>query len=276
MKLMKRYRTDKPTWELFIFSVCLKMAYGSSAVHPSVPVVRKLMNCSYYKAERMIERAKRENYLFRYYPEANLLIARSFTHGRLQKNEYRYGAKTVTAYSAFCHKFRFDRDGQISHMEVSRRLRDALLVHAMKARQLKNDLSTVVSANKTSTRSNRSTALYSVKLARIAGCHHTTVSRHIAKMEKTGDVSVYRPAYTPVAYRRTGVMLTDDRRLTERRRFPKGDYEVVRDANEYFVSDKNSDVFVNVIFNHRERHRRNTSACDKRIYADRWLEFINR
>lgn len=253
---MKRYRKDKSMWELFVFAVCLKMMEGSSAIHPTVPVIRKLLKCSYYKAERLIERAKECKELFSYYPEANLLIARSFTHGKLEKHGYFAGKAFFVAYSTFCFKYRYEKSETVSHFKTSRILKDKLLEFAIRARQLKHGFPIVVNhSNSVSTRANRSTALTSVKLGAIAGCHHSTATRHLRKMEDDEKLLVYRPDYIKIGDYRTGVMFTDDESLLSRRAFLRGGYIVVRDANEYAFKDECSGVFVNVIFNHKGRHR---------------------
>ena len=276
-KLMKCFRRDKSGWELLIFALCIKMHEGSSAIHPEVSEIRKLLNCSYYKAVRLIEGAKRCPYLFRYYPEANLLIARSFTRGRLEKSEYACGRKSFTAYHADCFKFRYDSGERISHIGISRQLRDALIKHAIMARQLRNDFNTVVpTERKPSTRSNRSTALLTVKLGRISGYHHSTVSRHIRRMEEREEVRIYRPGYIPVSDLRTGELLTDDESLLSRRAFPHRGLLVVRDANEYVIDAKSAPVYCHVIFNHARRHRRNVDNSARRPFNEQWMDFINR
>lgn len=278
IKLMKRYRKDRADWELFIFAVCLKCLDSSSAIHPTVPLVRKLMGCSYYKAERMIERAKSCDELFRYYPEANLLIARSFTKGKLKKTTT-YLSKTIfVSYSAFCYKFRFEEAETVSHIAVSRKLQDALLIHAIKARQLKNALHCNVDgkAKIQDSRSNRPTALHSRKLGRIAGCHQSTATRHLRKMEDNGELTVLRHDFIPVIDHRRNVAVTDDKELLRRRPFPRQGFLVVKDCNEYIMAPTNTDVFVNVIFNHKGR-RRNQKPKTKNVpFHRRWMDFINR
>lgn len=258
IKLMKRYRKDKALWELFVFAVCMKCLDGSSALRPTVPLVRRLMGCSYYKAERMIERAKTCGELFRYFPKSNVLIARSFKTGNLEEKEVRLKKKTYTARYAFCYKFRFDVSDdkdcrRVSHIEVSRTLRDKLLVHAIKARQLKNDLPCKQGGD-APTRSTRKAALHSRRLGCIAGYHHSTATRHLRRMEEKGELSVIRHDFVPVIDHRRDVVVTDDVELLRRRPFPRHGFLVVKDCNEYIMAGTNADVFVNVIFNHR-RHK---------------------
>lgn len=273
---MKRYCKDRALWELFIFAVCIKRLRGSSAIHPTVPLIRKLMGCSYYKAERLIERAKENKEFFAYYPEANLLIARSFTHNKLRKGITYYSKKTFTHYSAFCYKYRYEKSETLSHIEVSRALRDALLIHAIKARILKNDLQRCGDniINTQNSRSNRSTALHSKKLGRIAGCHRSTAIRRLNKMEAAGTLEVFRHDFIPVADHRHNILLTDDPELLKRRPFLRRGFLVVKDCNEYLLHPSEPSVFVNVIFNHKRRHRHNEKV--KNVdFNQRWFEFIN-
>ena len=263
MKLMKRYRKDRTLWELFVFAVCLKCLDGSSAIRPTVPLVRKLMGCSYYKAGRMIERAKSCGELFIYRPKSNVLIARSFKTGNLEEREVRFRRHAYTARYAFCYKFRYEvsddrKSRTVSHMEISRTLKDKLLVHAIKARQLKNDLP-CKQGEQSSTRSTRRTALHSRRLGAIAGCHHTTATRHLRKMEGNGEIEIISHDFIPVADHRNGIALTSDPELLRRRPFLRRGYLVVKDCNEYLLSKDNADVFVNVIFNHRGHMKRHQS-----------------
>ena len=277
LKLMKCCRKNKTLWELFTFAVCIKMLRGSSAIYPSVTSVRKIMGCSYYKATRLIEGAKRCTMLFRYYPEANLLIARSFTHGKLKK-EVRTVLHTVrTSYSAFCLKFRYKSSDCVSHIEVSRSLRDKLLVHAVKAVELKNDLQTVGSKKHASTRSNHSTPLHSERLGKISGYHRCTAMRHLHKLEQQKEIVITSKPYIPVADFRTGHLLTTDPALLKRKAFLRSGMWVVRDVNDYATNAANQDRFVNVIFNHARRHVRNNFASAKKgeTVTDRLTRFFN-
>lgn len=272
---MKRYCKDRSLWELFAFAVCIKMAEGSSAIHADVKTVRRMLNCSYYKAVRLVERAKECPALFRYYREANLLVARSFTRGRLDRTVYRAGRKEFTAYHACCYKHTYEPTDRISHMELSKHLRDILIKMAIEARQLKHDLTTVVNKKK-STRANRSNALYAVKLGHISGYHHSTVSRHIRKMEEAGEVITTRPDAVAVLDLKSGEVLTDRTELLGRRGFVRHGVKLVRDANTYSLSSCERRICTHVIFNHAKRHHRNARSSAQSKFSDRWLEFINR
>lgn len=261
LSMLKRYRGDKRLWELFVFAVCLKCVSGSSGIHPDVMLVRKLMRCSHYKAERMIKRAKHCSELFYYNEKKNFLVARSFTRGKLEKATYYSRNKEYVAYRATCFKFRYEHTESISHIDTSRMLRDKLITSAIYAKSRKNDLPIVVKKS-FSTRSERAEALSTMKLAHIAGMHHSTVSRHLRKMEKTNLVKVTRHPFIKVADFYSGELLTDNKALLERKPFLRQGYLVVRDANDYKLTSACADKFVNVIFNHEKRRQRNYSKTE--------------
>lgn len=259
LKLMKRYRKDKQMWELFIFAVCIKCIKGSSGIYPDVMSVRRMMRCSHNKARRMIERAKHCKELFYYNEKKNYLVAHTFTHGKLEKNYYRSRRKEFVAYSAYCYKFRYEPSDTISHFDTSRFLRDRLLLYSVSAKERKNDF-LIVAQN--STRSERSKALSVKKLSHIAGMHHSTVSRHIRKLEAANMVKVKRHDFIKVADYISGQTLTDNPSLLKRKPFLRQGYLVVKDANEYRLGSACGDVFTNVIFNHVKRHSHNYSRLE--------------
>lgn len=255
MKLMKRYRKDKSLWELFVFAVCLKCLKGSSGIHPDVMKIRHLMKCSHNKAKRMIERAKRCGELFYYNERKNFLVAKTFTHGKLNKTMWQGEAM----YSAYCYKFEYEPQPVVSHFSISQTLRDRLILCAMNAKQRKNDF--LIVANN-STRSERAKALSALKLSKIAGVHHTTATRHINKMERKGIVNVKRHDFIKVADWHSGEQLTDNAELLSRQAFLRQGYLVVKDCNEYRLCGAYGGRFTNIIFNHKKRHKRNYSRLD--------------
>lgn len=259
LKLMRRFRKDKQLWELFIFAVCIKCVKGSSGIHPDVMSVRRMMRCSHNKAKRMIERAESCPELFYYNKKKNYLVARSFTHGKLEKKHYRWRNSEFVAYSAYCYKFRYEPSETISHNGMSLFLRDRLILYSVNAKERKNDF-LIVARN--STRSERSKALSVKRLSHIAGIHHTTVSRHIRKLEASDTLSVTRHDYVKVADFVSGQPLTNDPSLLKRKPFLRQGYLVVKDANEYRFGSACADVFTNVIFNHAKRHRRHYTKAE--------------
>lgn len=259
IKLMRRYCKDKSLWELFVFAVCLKCLSSSSGIKADVMLIRKTMSCSHYKAIRMIEQAKQCSELFSYNKKRNTLVARSFTHGKLEKNVYSVGNEKHTSYSAYCYKLRYDKSETISHFSMSQLLRDKLLLCPICAKQRKNDFILVA---KSSTRIDRAKALSAKKFSRLFGMHHTTASRHLRKLENAGQITVHRHSFIKVADFYSGELLTNDKRLLCRKPFLRQGFMVVKDANEYRTTRLNEDVFTNVIFNHAKRHSHNYSRLE--------------
>lgn len=222
-------------------------------------LIRKTMCCSHYKAIRMIEQAKQCTELFSYNKKRNTLVARSFTHGKLEKRTYALGNEERIAYSTYCYKLRYDYNGTVSHFSMSQLLRDKLLLCPICAKQRKNDFILVA---KSSTRIDRAKALSAKKFSRLFGMHHTTASRHLRKLENAGQITVRRHSFIKVADFYSGELLTNDKRLLCRKPFLRQGFMVVKDANEYRTTRLNEDVFTNVIFNHAKRHSHNYSRLE--------------
>lgn len=287
VKLMKRYSQNKSDWDLFVLAICIKLVEGSSAIHPTVPLLRKITGCNLRKAKRLLEAVKNNTELFVYYPEANYLIARSFTRGKLEKSTYyTKGRKprSFTAYHTQCYKLKHSGGKTASHYNVSRELKDALIVHAIKASELKNSYTISKGENNlfsSSTCSNRSRALSQVKLGKICNYCRNTVSRHIRILESQGKLTVNRQPFVPVVDLRQGEVLSDDPDLPHRNLFVcrGGYYLCYRNTNEYGITDKCEFVFTNIIFNHVQRHSRN--CCVKKrgnvlVGSAGYVEHLNR
>lgn len=207
----------------------------------------------------MIERAKRCEELFYYNEEKNFLVARTFTYGKLEKRIISKKTHTYTAYCAYCYKHPYEKAEIISHIEISRLLRDKLMEYSIYAKQRKNDF--MIVAND-STRSERAKALSNIKLGLIAGLHHTTISRHIRKLEAAKQIKVTRYPIQQVRDWRSGEVVTNKESLLNRRPFLSQGFLCVRESNEYRFTITNRSVFTNVIFNHRKRHSRNYSKME--------------
>lgn len=253
-ELVARYRTNG-AWDLFVFAVCLKNYTISSGIHPSVYAIRRILSCGKTKAERLLAAAKHNDELFYYNKEKNFLVARSFLRG-IEAQEYRSGRTTFKAYAKYCIKFRLHAVEDISHKGISRELVDALLLCPVGAKQRKNDF--LKSGTSKSSHSERSRALSVRKLANIAKCSISTVSRHLNRLEKDGVISSVRHEVIPVFDLDHGVALTTDKELLSRGSFQSLNKLVVRDANEYRIKCfEKVHMATNVIFNHRKRQRVN-------------------
>jgi DNA-binding transcriptional regulator YhcF (GntR family) len=144
----------------------------------------------------------------------------------------------------------------ISHRDISRELVDAMILYPVNAKQRKNDF--LKSGTKTSSHSERRRALSVRKLANVAKCSYSTVSRHLNRLEESGIIQTIRHEEIPVFDLDRKIALTDDRFLLSRGRYQSTKFLVVRDANEYRITrDEDIHMATNVIFNHRKRHREN-------------------
>lgn len=274
-RLMKSFRKDKALWETFVFAVCVKMvSKGDSKIPADIKSVRKLMGCSYYKAERMIEAARRHPDLFFFYENGKYLVARSFTKGRLERRVYATKGNTFTAYCAACVRFVYNDAEKVSHIAVSRRLRDTLITNAIKATQTADGSDPIVNSSRPS--ASRPLTLHS--LSRASGYHHTTVSRHLCKMEKEGKVAVRKGSLVPTVHLESGEVLTDSAALLNCKRwYDWNGVRFVREPNAYsLVSPQRNDYAVNIIFNHKNRHRHNVSDSPRRKRGESYGDFVNR
>ncbi len=273
MNIMKRYRSDKSLWELFVFAVCIKMTSGDSRISADIKAVRRLMGCSYYKAVRMVEEAKRCPDLFYVYQNGKHIVARSFTHGRLEKRIHRTRKKEYTAYCASCIRFRYD-PGSVRHIKVSRELRDTLITDAIMATHQTDGSNPI----KHSFRPSDSRPITLQTLASVSGYHYTTVLKHIQKMEESRKVATVKGERVSVLHLETGEVLTDNEALLNRKVwYDWHGLRFVREPNRYtIVNPDRSDHAVNIIFNHRNRHRRNVSANPRQKQGESHGDYLNR
>lgn len=275
IKIMKRYCGDKSSWELFTFAVCVKMASGGdSRISTEVKDVRKLMGCSYYKAGRMIDAAKRCPELFHVYENGRYIVARTFTHGKLEKRIHHTRKNEYTAYCASCFRYDYDNSEPMRHIKVSRALRDRLITDAIMATQQTDGSNPI----RHSIRPSDSRPITLQTLAKASGYHYTTVLKHIRNMEKSKKVETVKGDLVTTLHLDTGEVLTDNNSLLNRRTwYDWHGFRFVRQPNRYAVvrADR-SDYAVNIIFNHKIRHRKNVSAIPKQLNGESHGDFVNR
>ena len=79
IELLKDIKWDKGQQELLAFAIAIKMNYEYGALNDvSINYVKKLLQCSFYKAKDILERAKADTRFFRYLPEQNRLETVNF------------------------------------------------------------------------------------------------------------------------------------------------------------------------------------------------------
>lgn len=272
--LMKRYRKDKAKWELFTFAVCIKMTSSDSKISTDIKDIRKLLGCSYYKACRMLERAKANPELFHFYENSKYVIATSFTHGKLDKRKHKINNKEYTAYRKTCIRYQYDDSEKVSHIAVSRALRDSLITNAIKVAQQTDGSRTITS----SPRPSDSRPLSLVSMAKASGYHRSTVAIHLRKMMANKKVDCVKGDHIAVVHLESGEVLTDDDSFLRRRvYYDYAGIRYVRQPNRYtLVNPCKGDYAINIIFNHKNRHKKNVSALPKRRDNESPADFINR
>lgn len=279
IKIMKRFCGDKSLWEVFVFAVCVKMCRKDSRIPADIKSVRKLMGCSYYKAERMIEAARQCPELFYVYKNGRHIVARSFTHGRLEKRIHHTKKNEYIAYCASCFRFGYDDSEPVRHIKVSRTLRDKLITDAIMATQQADGSNPITHSIRPS--DSRPITLHS--LSKASGYHYTTVLKHIQKMEKAKKVDSVQGGL--VAIKRLAnndgeqdTVLTDDPALLNRKVWYDWDgFRFVREPNRYAVVRADRDDYsVNVIFNHKRRHRKHVSTKPRQQENENQAGFLNR
>lgn len=274
IKLMKRYCKDKSMWELFVFAVSIKLTSDDSKIPNDVKAVRKIMGCSYYKATRMIERARKCPELFFFYENDRYIVARSFTHKKLDRKTFRTNKKTYTAYCASCIRYRYEKSAVVSHIAVSRQLRDKLIKNAIRATERTDGSNTI----KNSPRPSQLRPLTLRSLSAASGYHRTTVRKHLANMEQGKEVKIIKGGLRPVLHLESGAVIAGNDFLTNRKQcFDWHSFRFVREANRYFlISPAKDDYAVNIIFNHTGRHRRHDAASPMQKKNESRAGFLNR
>lgn len=273
--LMKRYRKDKSEWELFVFAVCIKIvSKGDSKISTDIQAIRNTLGCSYYKACRMLEGAKKNTELFQFYENGRCVIAKSFTRGKLDKRTHRTNHKEYIAYCKSCIRYQYDDSEQCSHIAVSRALRDCLITNAIKAAQ-QADGSTPI---ETSSRPSDSRPLTLRSMAKASGYHRCTVALHLKKMESKKKISSAKGKDVAVLHLETGEVLTDDENLLKRKVwYDWHGIRYVREPNRYALTNPTrGDYAVNIIFNHQKRHKANSSTKPYQRADETRADFINR
>lgn len=255
-ELLAKYRNDRGSWELLVLALCMKLNSESSGIADvTEKKIRKLFRCGVVKAKRMLANAKKRSDLFFYDPIRNYLAARKFTAGQVKRSVKWVKGQRIYVLSAYCLKFEFHENDTITHKEVSRQLRDALWLQPLIQKQREDEfLSIETKSSHPKTRN----ILGLQRLGLIAGCHRTTVKRHIKEYAAKGKLYIVKHKPVPVADWLTGETLTNDPELLKRRPFLMRSLGamVVRDPDEYiFPNYQLFGMWTNIIFNHKKRRQ---------------------
>lgn len=181
-RLLKRYRNDKRMWDLLVFAVCLKLNNTSSGMYIRTPRdVMRVCHCSYRKAERLIKQSTSCEELFRYNSKTQFLTAKSFKIGC----DWFWGKSNKRMYDDSVVIADKESDGSISHHKISLRLRDDMMRKA-----IMNNRPRMSCYCQPNSRPEAKKPLTQKYLGNIAGCHRSTVSRHLRKQEKVKAISI--------------------------------------------------------------------------------------
>lgn len=247
VRLAKKFRRNKRMWDLLVLAICMKLNDGASGLYIRTPRdISTLFHCSYRKAERLMKMAMDCPRLFHYNPKTHFLSARTFVVGCSWfegKNGKRFYHDTVITV-------RKASDGTISHNEISKQLRDKMMLKAIEQSRPR------MSSNCQSTlRSETSRPLTQKFLGNIAGCHRSTVSRHLRKVEGRDEIKITVHDKIPVYDVEHGV---EYKRVIGRRPFISGRIAYIRDANDYeILVDEYNYCFKHIIYNHPQRLKPN-------------------
>lgn len=243
VRLAKRYRRNKTMWDLLVLAICMKLNDTSSGMYIRSPRdIAKRFHCSYRKAERMMKQASQCPRLFHYNPKTKFISARSFVVGC----EWFEGKNGKRFYHDTVIDIRKADDGTISHSEISRQLHDKMMLKAIKQSRPR------MSSNcQLKSRSETGRPLTQKFLGNIAGCHRSTVSRHLRKVAKENGISITVHDKIPVYDLEHGEVIND---IPNRKPFVSGRIAYVRDANDYEILDDEYILsFKHVIYNHPKR-----------------------
>lgn len=241
-RLAKKYRSDKPLWDLLCLAVCMKLNSKDSGLVVRRPQdMMNVFHCSYRKARRLMVQAIGCTDLFRYNPKSGFLVARTFKSGckifNSQKGNVYYGDDCIIVT--------IPSDGRISHYQISQWLRDAIIQKALK-NEASSDKSTCQNLY-----SERRKPLTQEYIGNIAGYHQTTVSRHLRKMGRNGAISIDSHDRIAVYDLEHGEVINE---MPGRKPFVCGRMAYVRDVNDYSIIDTTILCkFRHVIYNNKRR-----------------------
>lgn len=247
IRLSNKYRKDRHGWDLLVFAICLKLNKGNSGIYlTNERALMKFLHCSYRKAHRLMAQAINNTDLFRYNHKTHFLCAKSFKIGC--KVSYSNRGNFVMR-SDKCIAVEIGKDG-IKHNEISKQLRDKLILRLIKVKATSDEL---YCHNPSVQRCDR--PLTQEYLGNVAGCHQTTVSRHLRKLSKDGRIKITSHDKIAVWDLEHGIVIND---IPRRKPFISGRFAYIRDVNDYTILDNSiMHSYKNVIYNHKGRQTEN-------------------
>lgn len=268
--------------QLMSFWLCLKFNRGDSAYRPTISGIMKDFGCGHTTAKRIYEHVTTvgDNLLFRYNPETNLLVAKTWKLAATPK--HCAIAPKKKALMAYCVKV--IKPHHLTIKEAVKAMKSALIKVAISEVQRQDKFLT--EGTTFSSCSDRRNALNQRKLGRRANCHRSTASRLLKRMELNGEITVTRHRLVAVKDLVHDVWVLDEdtvksNLIDKRNLIPIGKIAYVRDANEYHLTKFGTEREVrNVIINYATRinydlrnntHRRVKATCVVNTVHDGFL-----
>lgn len=255
IELLKDIKWDKGQQELLAFAIAIKMNYEYGALNDvSINFVKNMLQCSFYKAKDILERAKADTRFFRYLPEQNRLETVNFkkAYTKISRNR---GGKLIWHFYAV----KIDV-ANYSLREMLREFEQLLLLNAVNAVERENKFpsggrnNTLTSANCSLSLSEQQ--LTQKKLANIVGKkHRMSVYRAVKRLEENKALKVERHPMRLITDCTSDAALANDNNEDKSLIVDKkSGYGYVKSPNEYHCANRTvNDKFCHIILNHSRR-----------------------
>lgn len=255
IELLKDIKWDKGQQELLAFAIAIKMNYEYGALNDvSINFVKNMLQCSFYKAKDILERAKADTRFFRYLPEQNRLETVNFkkAYTKISRNR---GGKLIWHFYAV----KIDV-ANYSLREMLREFEQLLLLNAVNAVERENKFpsggrnNTLTSADCSLSLSEQQ--LTQKKLANIVGKkHRMSVYRAVKRLEENKALKVERHPMRLITDCTSDAALANDNNEGKKLIVDKkSGYGYVKSPNEYHCANRTvNDKFCHIILNHSRR-----------------------
>lgn len=255
IELLKDIKWDKGQQELLAFAIAIKMNYEYGALNDvSINFVKNMLQCSFYKAKDILERAKADTRFFRYLPEQNRLETVNFkkAYTKISRNR---GGKLIWHFYAV----KIDV-ANYSLREMLREFEQLLLLNAVNAVERENKFpsggrnNTLTSADCSLSLSEQQ--LTQKKLANIVGKkHRMSVYRAVKRLEENKSLKVERHPMRLITDCTSDAALANDNNEDKSLIVDKkSGYGYVKSPNEYHCANRTvNDKFCHIILNHSRR-----------------------
>ena len=265
IELLKDIKWDKGQQELLAFAIAIKMNYEYGALNGvSINFVKNMLQCSFYKAKDILERAKADTRFFRYLPEQNRLETVNFkkAYTKISRNK---GGELIWHFYAV----KIDV-ANYSLREMLREFEQLLLLNAVNAVERENKF---LSGGRKNSLTNKGCnlslseqQLTQKKLANIVGKkNRMSVYRAVKRLEEKKALKVERHPMRLITDCTSDAALANDNNEGKRLIVDKkSGYGYVKSPNEYHCARRSvNDKFCNIILNHSRRCTETVTAKAK-------------